>query len=515
MKEHIMNKQQGFRAKFKSRQQGAVAIIVAICLVVLIGMLGLVLDLGHLYVTKTELQNAADAAALSGAKQLDRTADGICCGANSAVNMAEVTAAMNYYDFASKAKAVEVVEDNIRFSSAPNGPWVDYETAQLNPGDKSFIKIDTGADSENIEEIDTWFIHVLPGVSSSLRTYGMAVAGRFIVNLAPLGVCAIDPDTVGGVRTVNGTNELTEFGFRRGVAYNIPELNPLGAPRDPILINPVAIPGGAVACHPSQGSSNFTAPFICSGNSAAIPATFPSRVYVNTGYSAGSVQRAFNSRFENPEAGKSPSPCDAEAVPDTNKKQYTYTLASGSDGPRDWMSPDPIQQTITLQASGSATVSADYPNINPPSFGDYGVLWTYSRAVQAVGSSPNAKAGAAYTPSDWSTLYLGGTATGYPSTVSIPPHPVGSLPSPYNNYIQSPSILPPGKRDRRLLNVAIIDCEGYIGGGVCDSTLPMIGIGRFFMQNEADMTGSPKKLAGEFAGLIDPALITTEVKLYK
>jgi hypothetical protein len=515
MKEHIMIRRQGFRAKFKSRQQGAVAMIVAISLVVLIGMLGLVLDLGHLYVTKTELQNAADAAALSGAKQLDKTASGICCGSNSAVYKANETAAMNYYDFASNSKKVIISNENIQFSSSPDGPWVDYVSAQTNPADKSFIKIDTGSDSQNTEIINTWFMHIFTGVSSSLRTRGIAVAGRYVVNLTPIAVCAIDPDTRGGIRTVNGTNELTEFGFRRGIAYNIPELNPLGAPRDPILINPVAIPGGAVSCQGNQGSANFVGPFICSGTSAAIPASFPGRVYVNTGYSAGPVERAFNSRFEAPAAGTGSSPCDIEAVPDTNKKQYDHTVEAGLNGPRDWMDPDPTQQTISL-VSGTRTVSADYPNINPSlGFGAYGVLWTYSRAVRAVGSSPNATAGLAYAPGDWTNLYPGGAAPSYPTTVSIPPYPVGTLPAPYNNYVTSPTLLPPGKRERRVLNVAIIDCNGYTGGGVCDSTLPMIGIGKFFMPNQADLNGNPKKLAGEFAGLIDPSLIDTEVKLYK
>jgi Flp pilus assembly protein TadG len=55
--------------KFKSanigEQRGAVAIIVGLVLAVLMGFAGLALDVGHLYVEKTELQNAADACALA------------------------------------------------------------------------------------------------------------------------------------------------------------------------------------------------------------------------------------------------------------------------------------------------------------------------------------------------------------------------------------------------------------------------------------------------------------------
>lgn len=54
----------------RQRQGGAVAIIVALSLAVLVGFAGLALDGGQLYVTKTELQNAADACALGAAYEL-------------------------------------------------------------------------------------------------------------------------------------------------------------------------------------------------------------------------------------------------------------------------------------------------------------------------------------------------------------------------------------------------------------------------------------------------------------
>ncbi|UUZ47585.1 pilus assembly protein [Massilia sp. B-10] len=47
------------------RQRGAIALLFGLTLVVLLAMHGLVLDLGHLYVLKSELQNGADAAALA------------------------------------------------------------------------------------------------------------------------------------------------------------------------------------------------------------------------------------------------------------------------------------------------------------------------------------------------------------------------------------------------------------------------------------------------------------------
>ncbi len=51
-------------------QKGAVIIFVTIALALLIGMTALALDLGHLYLVRNELQNAADAGALAGVRFL-------------------------------------------------------------------------------------------------------------------------------------------------------------------------------------------------------------------------------------------------------------------------------------------------------------------------------------------------------------------------------------------------------------------------------------------------------------
>jgi hypothetical protein len=58
------------RAGSRERQRGAVAIIVGLLIVVLVGFIGLALDGGHLYLAKTELQNSADACALAASYEL-------------------------------------------------------------------------------------------------------------------------------------------------------------------------------------------------------------------------------------------------------------------------------------------------------------------------------------------------------------------------------------------------------------------------------------------------------------
>lgn len=55
-----------------SKDRGAVIVIVAVAMIVLLGVAALAVDIGYVAVTKNELQNIADAAALAGAGELSR-----------------------------------------------------------------------------------------------------------------------------------------------------------------------------------------------------------------------------------------------------------------------------------------------------------------------------------------------------------------------------------------------------------------------------------------------------------
>ena len=57
----------------RRKQKGAIGILVVVGMVALLAMAGLALDSSHAMLNKTRLQNAVDAAALSGAKELDLT----------------------------------------------------------------------------------------------------------------------------------------------------------------------------------------------------------------------------------------------------------------------------------------------------------------------------------------------------------------------------------------------------------------------------------------------------------
>ena len=515
-----------------SRQRGAVAITFGLSIVVLLAMGGLVIDLGHLYIVKTELQNAADAAALAGAKDLNQAPDGI----TKAVAKAQAVSAQNQYNF-STSVLLDGSDSSaaIQFGPSPGGPWVSPGAASSSPQGLSFIRVQTGS-----KTVPTYLMKVVN--IANVSTFGTAVAGRFVNDVTPIGVCAVDP----AVKTANytyapplgtGITELVEFGFRRGVTYNLFGLNPLGGPSDPYLINPVDTL--ASGCSTSHSSASFTAPFLCGGNSTVVSAG-SGLVYTNTGLSA-SAAASLNSRFDD---YRNPSVCDPVlAPPDTNIKEYNCKgnadpacLNNPSNTvsvtpPINWMEPGantlPNRESIALS---SVTNKPDYllPAVSPvPAtslFSEYGPLWAYSPPVKATTTTPPA-AGSAITPAEAnanpmysllaSQYFDTSSAANYPTSTGAG-FPATTAPSPYNQtngpYFQAPSHT--GKVNRRVLNLVLVDCRTAPVGPSSCGAMNAVGIGKFFMTVKADFTGgSSRRLDAEFAGLISP-VPTSEIKLY-
>ncbi|MFZ2855489.1 MAG: pilus assembly protein TadG-related protein, partial [Rhodocyclaceae bacterium] len=155
--------------------------MVGLTIVVLIGFLGIVIDLGHLYVRKTELQNAADAAALAGARQLDGTETGIGAAAAKAI----ATAAANASDLGQTPVAISNAQ--ISFGPTPDGGWSDVATAQGSPATMNFIKVDTAGIAQGTRP--TWFMPVLNAALASTTTNGVAVAGAPLCDGLPIFIC--------------------------------------------------------------------------------------------------------------------------------------------------------------------------------------------------------------------------------------------------------------------------------------------------------------------------------------
>ena len=172
------NKQAGNR----KRERGSILATSAIGMLSILLAVGLGIDISRFYLTKTELQNAADAAALAAVSALDTSPNGITEAVNRAV------ATMNKYDF--RSTNVPFPRSNVLFAVnlEPEGAYVN-EAAASAPGLASkirFVRVTTDPSSVPV----SFAVSVL-GSSKNLTataTAGMSVPLNIICNFLPVSV---------------------------------------------------------------------------------------------------------------------------------------------------------------------------------------------------------------------------------------------------------------------------------------------------------------------------------------
>jgi len=127
-------------------ERGSVAVVVAILLPVIIGVAGLVIDVGSWYVTRAQLQNAADAAALAGAADLPNNPSNAKAAAQTLaadnVSGATVTSVTPYNGNSSAIQVTVSKRGSVWFASVLgiSGPTITASAvAQSTQGTGNFI----------------------------------------------------------------------------------------------------------------------------------------------------------------------------------------------------------------------------------------------------------------------------------------------------------------------------------------------------------------------------------------
>jgi hypothetical protein len=168
----------------RQKQKGAVGILVLAGMVALLAMAGLALDSSHAMLNKTRLQNAVDAAALSGAKELDLTGkDELLARAAAVASFAANSSASGNTEMG-EAYADGTIQLEIQFSKTLD-PFV--------PGTSPAEYVRVRARNFRLP---AWFASVV-GVTEK-TVAASAVAGpsptiNTACNIAPMMVCG-DPD---------------------------------------------------------------------------------------------------------------------------------------------------------------------------------------------------------------------------------------------------------------------------------------------------------------------------------
>jgi Flp pilus assembly protein TadG len=177
--------QPGRRRRAGHRERGVVSIVVALSLAVLIGFVGLALDLGKLYVTKSELQNSADACALAAARDLT--------GASplSVSEAAGIAAARANSALFQSTPVAMTVDSNIKYSDSLNDAFEGKDGITYPLANVRYAQCTT-----NLRGIVNWFIQaldVIPGVNvanAAVSAQAVATTGAAQTTCAiPVFVC--------------------------------------------------------------------------------------------------------------------------------------------------------------------------------------------------------------------------------------------------------------------------------------------------------------------------------------
>lgn len=173
------------RPATRQNQKGVVAILVGMTIVVMVGMVGLAIDLGQLFVSKTELQNAADACALAGVNAMP-------AGLESSESAATTVAQRHKVLFQDSAVGGQNSTVTVQYSeSNVNGPYQSRFSFAAN-AKPSFVRCSVTRSS-----IGTYFIQVLnalPGVSIGQQSVSAFAIARTINSqmtcAIPVAVCS-------------------------------------------------------------------------------------------------------------------------------------------------------------------------------------------------------------------------------------------------------------------------------------------------------------------------------------
>ena len=481
------------------RQSGAFGAMFAILLLVMLAFCGLAVDAAVIYNRKAELQGIAGSVALAAARELDGTPAGV----DAALVKAGETARRLKYRH---NRTLAWDSGAITFSNSParGAEWVSADAARASAGRRFYAQVDTRALADDVGIVGAYILPLFRDMTPEMTISHTAIAGRSTIHVMPLAICAMSPNA-GAARTNPGSPaavELVEYGFRRGVTYNLMRLNPNGIEPANFALDPLAPPGGLGSA--SNTSASAIAPFVCSGR-LWIPRFTGGAIRVGSPFPVASLYRQLNSRFDQYQGGA----CSPNgAPPDFNIKAYTPGTAGGAA----WMNPRPSRQSAQEStAGGRLQTIADLSSPPAGTTGDmYGPLWAHSRAVKfssyTPGSNEPRNGYARFAAGDWATLYPG-TPPPAPATYPSATQPYHLATGAHYARPADDLHLALAVIERRVLHIPLLACPVTPGSNVGATAL---AIGKFFMTAPADAAG----IYAEFSGIIPENQLVGEVILY-
>src|SRR6267143_188795 len=174
--------------RLRSGERGSIMIMTAIFALLLLLMVGMTIDISRIYSVRAELQNAADAAALTAARELNGGTKGIDDAVQQATNVI-----VNNRGFAKAKVSIASVE----FATSLNGTYMNATSAKAagTVANIEFVRVTT-------QSASTGILFASSALGASHAESRQAVAG---ISVALSGICDFFPAAI----ALNDANPVT------------------------------------------------------------------------------------------------------------------------------------------------------------------------------------------------------------------------------------------------------------------------------------------------------------------
>ncbi len=181
-------------------ERGFVLVSTAVCLPVIVGMLGLTVDVGRLYITKTELQSYVDSAAIAAAYELNGTSQGITNAITVAQSGSNGGTSINRWNFGTQTVGIP----QVTFAQTFGGT---YTSSPASGADYLFAKVTASA------TVNLFFLPLFPNVSANKAVSATAIGGQGVRSSFGDGLSPFSPDAHNPIDP--------NFGFVAGTQYTL------------------------------------------------------------------------------------------------------------------------------------------------------------------------------------------------------------------------------------------------------------------------------------------------------
>jgi len=268
----------------RKNERGSILATSAVGMLSLLLAVGLCVDISRFYLTKTELQNAADASALAAVSALNGSGAGITEATNRAVSN------MNNWNF--NKTGVSFPRANVLFAVNLDGPYMSEGSAAASPANIRFVKV-----TSSMAAVDVTFAGSVLGASKNLdatATAGFSVPLNVICDWLPVFVLDYPGAPI---------SPGQKYTFRMGSGNFV-------SPGNYQLLGPEGGGGASVRDQMANGVRQCVTP------GEEIP--------TKTGLTSGAVRQGINTRFDIYESQTDPqtSPPDTNVANNITYQQY-------------------------------------------------------------------------------------------------------------------------------------------------------------------------------------------------